>query len=249
MMKNTKWLLIVCLLCITLLPAGAFAAAAAPLFETAVALRDGDAPTQFSVTQSAEPAAGWPNEAALAMEVTPPDAESYTILFPCMEGVEYDIMAQYLYFDDMNGDGILDVGALYAQGASNISYTYYLFDPADGQLHYASQLGILSNAYYDPDKQVILAQENDGVMLQYYSVFGFADGTPVALGTAQMEVLEADKSFSIHTLVQSASGEVLLDETVPFDGSSADTWNAQYEALLEILMGISPADAAVTPAV
>ncbi len=248
-MKNIKGFLIVCLLCLTLLPIGAFAAAAEPLFEAAVSLREGDAPTQFRVTQSAEPAADWPDEAALAMEVTPPDAASYTLLFPCMEGVEYDIAAQYLYFEDMNGDGILDVGALYAQGASNISYTYYLFDPADGQLHYASQLGILSNAYYDPDKQVILAQENDGVMLQYYSLFGFADGTPVALGTAEMEVLEAGKSFSIHTLVQAADGAVLLDETVPFDGANADTWNAQYEALLQILTGISPVDAAGTPAV
>lgn len=80
-MKTAKrWLILG--VCCCLLPAGAFAAAPDVLFETSVALYDGAEPTQFRVTQSAESAADFPDDAALAMEITPPEGDGYTLLFP-----------------------------------------------------------------------------------------------------------------------------------------------------------------------
>jgi len=234
-MKTVTQLLALCLCC-ALLPAGALAAPDV-LFEASVALQDGAAPTQFSVTKSDADAEDWPDDPILQIAVTPPDAPGYTLVFPSQESAEFAI-APLLHFTDMNGDGSLDIAALYVMGASNVFYTYFLYDPADQRLHYASQLGILANAAYDADHNVILSQVSDGVMLQYYTLFGFADGQPAALGTAYMEEEETEQGSTLHTNVTAQSGEVLLD-TVLSCGDHATVWNAQYEAMMQVLLDLN----------
>ena len=255
-MKNLKRFLILAFLCCTLLPLSAFADAAEPLFEASVALQEGAVPTQFRVTQSAVSAPAFPDDPALAMEITPPDGESYTILFPSLEGYVGGPLAPLLRFEDMNGDGILDVNALFVMGASNVSSTYYLYDPADQHLHYAAPLGILSNAEYDPDRHIIFSQESDGVMRQFYFVFGLQDGQPVGLRSASLEVpcwssrlrsaslevLEEGEAFRIHTRVITATGDTLLNDLVPFDGSDSTIYNKQHEDMMQMLLEGVPAD-------
>jgi|GEM_PF-3594242 len=241
-MKNLKRFLILAFLCCTLLPLSAFADAAEPLFEASVALQEGAAPTQFRVTQSAVSAPAFPDDPALAMEITPPDGESYTILFPSMEGYVGDHLAPLLRFEDMNGDGILDVNALFVMGASNVNSTYYLYDPADQYLHYAEPLGILPNAEYDPERHIIYSYESDGVMRQYYSVFGLQNGQPVGLRSASLEVLEEGEAFRIHTRVITATGDTLLNALVPFDGSDSTIYNKQHEDMMQMLLEGVPAD-------
>lgn len=214
-------------------PAGAEEA----LFEASAVLREGDAPTLFSVYPSAEHAEGFPDDPALYVQVTPPDGEPYTFLFPSTESGDMEFLP-LLQFADMNGDRLMDVEAVFALGASNLFCTYYLFDPADGRVHYAATLGMLANAYYDADLNVILSQVSDGAATQYYSLFAVVDGVPLLVRTASMDatVPQGDDTVLLTQVFSADTGEVLLDESVPFTGDQSAVWNAQYEKMMQVLL-------------
>lgn len=148
-------------------------------------------------------------------------------------------MVQLIRFTDINGDGFLDVEALYAQGASNVFCTYFLFDPAGQRFHYAAVLGILANAAYDADRQTILSQISDGVLHREYALFGFANGQPVALGTADIEELDEEQGCTIQCSVTAADDTVLLDTTTAYDVCDSTAWNTQYETLMQVLLNLS----------
>jgi len=204
------------------------------LFEADIALAEGQATTHFSVWTSTEHAEAFPDDTALLARVAPPDGEDYSFLFPSYEGSDAYAMVPLLRFADMNGDGLVDVEALFAQGASNTSSTYFLYDPADGRLHYSAELGILSNAVYVAEEQVILSLVNDGAARQYYSLFGFMDATPALLRTASIEAFEANESPYLQISVASAvTGDMLLEETVSFNGDQSAIWDAQYMRMMQ----------------
>ncbi|HPJ02527.1 MAG TPA: hypothetical protein PKU80_06785 [Candidatus Limiplasma sp.] len=206
------------------------------LFEAAVSLQSGAEPTQFRVYASTEHAAGFPDDPALLAEVTPPAGDPYTFLFPSDESNQNDILP-LLRFTDMNGDGNLDVEAVFVLGASNLTCTYYLFDPADGQMHYSAVLGALANAVYDAQLNVILSQVSDGAATQYYSLFDLAEGVPVLARTAWMDAVPQGDAYTLSINVTSAiTGEVLLEDSVPFQDDESALWNAQYDRMMLALL-------------
>lgn len=213
------------------------ASAETALFEASAALKEGDVPTMFSVYPSAEHAEGFPDDPALLAQAVTPDGEFYSFLFPSYESGDTGFLP-LLRFTDINGDGCLDVEAVFALGASNLSCTYFLYDPADGRVRYNAELGLLSNAYYDAERGVILSQVSDGAATQYYSLFDVAEGVPALVRTATMDGTAAQgEGYLLLTRVISAkTGEVLLDESVPFSGDQSAVWNAQYEKLMRALL-------------
>ena len=144
-MKRKSRRLILGLICLVITAVTMPAFADSALFEASVSLQSGAEPTQFRVYASTEHATGFPDDPALLAEVTPPAGDPYTFLFPSYESNQNGLLP-LLHFTVMNGDGNLDVEAVFALGASNLTCTYYLFDPADGQVHYSAVLGALANA-------------------------------------------------------------------------------------------------------
>lgn len=242
MKRSLRWLVLGCFI-FMLLAAYAPAGAEGALFEAEAALQEGEAPTLFSVYPSADPAEDWPDDPALQVQVTPPDGEPYSFVFPSYEGYETGSLLPLLSFADINGDGFVDVEALFALGASNMTSTYYLYDPADHRLHYSQVLGALSNAIYDPQEHIILSQVSDGAARQYYTLFGLRDGAPVLLRTACIMAVLTGETYVLQTGVSSAvTGAVLLDESVPFAGDESAVWNAQYEGMMQALLANRESD-------
>lgn len=234
-MKRKLRVLAIGLIMILLTAVYAPVSAETALFEASVALKEGDEPTLFSVFTSAEHAEGFPDDPALLVQVTPQGGTPYTFLFPSYEGDGAGIVP-LLRFADMNGDGLLDVEAVFALGASNLTCTYYLFDPADGKVHYASVLGALANAYYDAVSGVILSQSSEGAVTQYYSLFDVAEGVPALVRTATMDAAQGDGTTLITQVTSADTGMLLLDESVPFTGDQSAVWNAQYEKMMQVLL-------------
>ncbi len=237
MKRSLRWLILGCISCI-LMASCAPAGAESALFEAEVALQAGEEPTLFCVYPSADPAEAWPDDPALQAQVAPPDGEPYSFVFPSYEGNETGSMVPLLRFADMNGDGILDAEALFALGASNLTSTYFLYDPADCRLHYSPVLGALFNAVYDPGKHIVLSQINDGAARKYYAVYGFREGVPVLLRTAYMEasITEKDDDVLLTSVTSAVTGAILLEESVPFSGDDSALWDAQYERLMQALL-------------
>ena len=235
-MKHTLRILVIGL-CLLIVMSSLAQAATEPLFEASVALAEGSEPTQFSVFPSEEHAADFPDDPACRLQITPPDGQMYTLLFPSYESAESDLVP-LLRFADMNEDGFLDVEAVYILGASNLTTTYYLYDPADGKLHYAAALGVLSNAFYDAELGIILSQNSDGAATRHYTLFDVREGVPVLTRTALMDAtVQQGDGFVLITQVKSEStGEFLLDETTSFDGDESAVWNTQYEQMMQTLL-------------
>lgn len=236
-MKRKLRVLVIGLIMLLLTAVCAPVSAETALFEASVALKEGDEPTLFSVFTSAEHAEGFPDDPALLVQVTPQGGTPYTFLFPSYEGDGAEIVP-LLRFADMNGDGLLDVEAVFALGASNLTCTYYLLDPADGKVHYASVLGALANAYYDAVSGVILSQSSEGAVTQFYSLFSVAEGVPALVRTATMDgtVAQGDGFLLLTQVTSAVTNEPLLDESVPFSGDDSAVWNAQYEKMMQALL-------------
>ena len=99
---------------------------------------------------------------------------------------------------------------------------------------------------------MILSQVSDGAATQYYSLFDLAEGVPVLVRTAWMDAVPQGDAYMLSINVTSAiTGEVLLEDSVPFQDDESALWNAQYERMMQVLLdgyaGIGDHRAAIEP--
>lgn len=222
-MKNRKQWLTLCLSLI--LPLCALAEG--PVYTQSVALTEGAAPTTFSVYATG----GEEIEPVYRIEYAlPGGAAAQPLSFPCLS-LEQGV--PLLRFVDLNFDGRLDLGALYAVGATNETHTWFL-QGEDGQLTPAEQLGDLS--WYDlyPVQKLILNFQHDSAVTGIWTLYRCEDGQARVYRRA--EILYDDRDASGKTfrervieLAPDGSETVLLDET------GDDLWDEeQYKQRYEV---------------
>lgn len=160
----------------------------------------------------------WQDEQAYRIQIINKDQPTRVftdLLFPSMESGDGPV--PLVRIKDLNFDDYPDVEALRIQGASNVSSTYFLYSPADGQFHYEPALQNLSAYTLYPEEGFISNSIHDSAATGIRELYRIGEnGQPMLYRRASVLYDEQAGGEKIRIKVTGydlAGGEkVLMDE-------------------------------------
>lgn len=157
---------------------------------------------------------------------------------------------QEVYPCDVNMDGYTDLALLNSMGASDGFASYYVYDPAAGELVYHPELERLSfyRAQFYPEKRYVLNYLHDSAATGIWELYQWQlDGTFELMAEAQIQFaddLSGDKLAARAGRVE--NGAVKLSYIgEPFAYEDEARWQTECDKLMEIMFdGDDPGEAA-----
>lgn len=148
----------------------------APLYERAVRLQRGMPALRFAVYADAASVPEYPDDPACRVVITREDGSALPELrFGYLGGAE---MVELLRFHDFNFDGYLDVEALYVPGATNVTCTYFLYDPQADAFAPCPALSELSAYELYPQQKLIYNSIHDSAATGVWQLYAVENGQP-----------------------------------------------------------------------
>lgn len=160
-----------------------------------------------------------------------------SLTFP---SVGEDAMARMLDFADINFDGYMDILALYAQGASNVTSTFFVYDPVNVCYIQASEP--TSSIYYlYPRQRLITNESSDGIITMTKSLYRVLDGEllPTLYREAITSSEESDDHSTYHHVIKQFNADgsetIMLDEYYPVDEADDERSIARFNLQTDLL--------------
>lgn len=199
---------------------------------------------QVEVYQENLEVAGWEGEQAYRIEIINKDQPTHVftdLLFPSMEGG--DELVPLVRLKDLNFDGYPDIETLRTQGASNVSSTFFLYSPTDGQFRYEAALGGLSAYALYPQEGFISNSIHDSAATGIRELYRIGEnGKPIIYRRASILYEEQSNWGKIRIRViayDSLGGEtILMDELREPFADDADYRKSEEKWLSLLYEGI-----------